>query len=319
MELNSFLLQLSSVTELVGTAITIIVVLVIVAYSIRVIREYQRAVVFRLGRLVGAKGPGLIFLVPIIDRAIIVDLRVVTLDVPKQKIITMDNVTVDVDAVVYLRVNEPNNAVVKVNDYRLASSLLSQTTLRDLIGQTTFDDILSKREELNKRMQAILDAATDPWGVKVSSVAIRDVSLPENMHRAIAKQAEAERERRSRIIIAEGELTAAEKMEQAANFYTRNMAAMRLRELQTWTEIARERNMIVVTGQQGDSKDLGTLLGMIREKAPTTERVNEDTLRTIVREELINLSTGRKVGTDDIDSTIRDRSKVERQQDKEVA
>jgi regulator of protease activity HflC (stomatin/prohibitin superfamily) len=319
MELNSFLLQLSSVTELVGTAITIIAVLVIVAYSIRVIREYQRAVVFRLGRLVGAKGPGLIFLVPIIDRAIIVDLRVVTLDVPKQKIITMDNVTVDVDAVVYLRVNEPNNAVVKVNDYRLASSLLSQTTLRDLIGQTTFDDILSKREELNKRMQAILDAATDPWGVKVSSVAIRDVSLPENMHRAIAKQAEAERERRSRIIIAEGELTAAEKMEQAANFYTRNMAAMRLRELQTWTEIARERNMIVVTGQQGDSKDLGTLLGMIREKAPTTERVNEDTLRTIVREELINLSTGRKVGTDDIDSTNRDRSKVERQQDKEVA
>jgi regulator of protease activity HflC (stomatin/prohibitin superfamily) len=319
MELNSFLLQLSSVTELVGTAITIIAVLVIVAYSIRVIREYQRAVVFRLGRLVGAKGPGLIFLVPIIDRAIIVDLRVVTLDVPKQKIITMDNVTVDVDAVVYLRVNEPNNAVVKVNDYRLASSLLSQTTLRDLIGQTTFDDILSKREELNKRMQAILDAATDPWGVKVSSVAIRDVSLPENMHRAIAKQAEAERERRSRIIIAEGELTAAEKMEQAANFYTRNMAAMRLRELQTWTEIARERNMIVVTGQQGDSKDLGTLLSMIREKAPTTERVNEDTLRTIVREELINLSTGRKVGTDDIDSTNRDRSKVERQQDKEVA
>jgi regulator of protease activity HflC (stomatin/prohibitin superfamily) len=319
MELNTFLLQLSSVTELVGTAITIIAVLVIVAYSIRVIREYQRAVVFRLGRLVGAKGPGLIFLVPIIDRAIIVDLRVVTLDVPKQKIITMDNVTVDVDAVVYLRVNEPNNAVVKVNDYRLASSLLSQTTLRDLIGQTTFDDILSKREELNKRMQAILDAATDPWGVKVSSVAIRDVSLPENMHRAIAKQAEAERERRSRIIIAEGELTAAEKMEQAANFYTRNMAAMRLRELQTWTEIARERNMIVVTGQQGDSKDLGTLLAMIREKAPTTERVNEDTLRTIVREELMNLSTGRKVGTDDIDSTNRDRSRVERQQDKEVA
>lgn len=293
--IGSFLLQLSSLAELAGTAITIIVILVIVAYSIRVIREYQRAVVFRLGRLLGAKGPGLIFLIPIIDRAVIVDLRVVTLDVPKQKIITMDNVTVDVDAVVYLRVNEPNNAVVKVNDYRLASSLLSQTTLRDLIGQTTFDDILSKREELNKRMQEILDAATDPWGVKVSSVAIRDVSLPENMHRAIAKQAEAERERRSRIIIAEGELTAAEKMEQAANFYTRNMAAMRLRELQTWTEIARERNMIVVTGGQGDSKDMGTLLGMIRERTPTTQQLDEDTLRTIVREELINLTAGRGV------------------------
>ncbi|MDQ3909576.1 MAG: slipin family protein [Thermoproteota archaeon] len=303
MELSSFLLQLSSVTQLVGIAITIIIVLVIVAYSIRVIREYQRAVVFRLGRLVGARGPGLIFLVPIIDRAIIVDLRVVTLDVPKQKIITMDNVTVDVDAVVYLRVNEPNNAVVKVNDYRLASSLLSQTTLRDLIGQTTFDDILSKREELNKRMQEILDAATDPWGVKVSSVAIRDVSLPENMHRAIAKQAEAERERRSRIIIAEGELTAAEKMEQAANFYTRNMAAMRLRELQTWTEVARERNMIVVTGQQGDSKDLATLLGMIKERAPTVQHVDEDMLRTIVREELINLTTSGRINIGDIDNT----------------
>jgi regulator of protease activity HflC (stomatin/prohibitin superfamily) len=320
MELSSFLLQLSSVTQLAVTAITIIVVLVIVAYSIRVIREYQRAVVFRLGRLIGAKGPGLVFLVPIIDRAVIVDLRVVTLDVPKQKIITMDNVTVDVDAVVYLRVNEPNNAVVKVNDYRLASSLLSQTTLRDVIGKTTFDDILSKREELNKRMQVILDAATDPWGVKVSSVAIRDVSLPENMHRAIAKQAEAEREKRSRIIIAEGELTAAEKMEQAANFYTRNMAAMRLRELQTWTEIAREKNMIVVTGQQGDSKDIGALLGIIRERTPTTERVDEDALRTIVREELINLTTARRVNTDDTGgSNNRRQSKGERQEDKEGA
>jgi regulator of protease activity HflC (stomatin/prohibitin superfamily) len=289
MDFSSLFLQLSTVTELAGTAITIIIALIIIAYSIRVIREYQRAVVFRLGRLLGAKGPGLIFLIPIIDRAVIVDLRVMTLDVPKQKIITMDNVTVDVDAVVYLRVNEPNNAVVKVNDYRMASSLLSQTTLRDLIGQTTFDDILSKREELNKRMQEILDAATDPWGVKVSSVAIRDVSLPENMHRAIAKQAEAERERRSRIIIAEGELTAAAKMEQAANFYTRNMAAMRLRELQTWTEVARERNMIVVTG--GDSSDMGALLGMIKERTPTTEKLDEDKLRTIVRQELINLTT----------------------------
>src|SRR5215210_7991157 len=317
MELSSFLLQLSSVTQLAVTAITIIVVLVIVAYSIRVIREYQRAVVFRLGRLIGAKGPGLVFLVPIIDRAVIVDLRVVTLDVPKQKIITMDNVTVDVDAVVYLRVNEPNNAVVKVNDYRLASSLLSQTTLRDVIGKTTFDDILSKREELNKRMQVILDAATDPWGVKVSSVAIRDVSLPENMHRAIAKQAEAEREKRSRIIIAEGELTAAEKMEQAANFYTRNMAAMRLRELQTWTEIARERNMIVVTGAQGDSKDMGALLGIIRERTPTTKQLDEDTLRTIVRQELINLTALR--GNTETGSSSRPLSKGEGQEDQGVA
>ena len=315
MDISSLLLQLSSITQLAGTAITIIVIVVIVAYSIRVIREYQRAVVFRLGRLIGAKGPGLIFLIPIIDRAVIVDLRVVTLDVPKQKIITLDNVTVDVDAVVYLRVNEPNNAVVRVNDYLMASSLLSQTTLRDLIGQTTFDDILSKREELNKRMQEILDAATDPWGVKVSSVAIRDVSLPENMHRAIAKQAEAERERRSRIIIAEGELTAAEKMEQAANFYTRSMAAMRLRELQTWTEIARERNMIVVTG--GDSKDLGALLGMIKERTPTTEQLDEDRLRTIVRQELVNLTAER--GTIDTGSSNRRLSHGARQGDQEAA
>jgi regulator of protease activity HflC (stomatin/prohibitin superfamily) len=318
MDISSLLLQLSSVTEMAGTAITIIIVIIIITYSIRVIREYQRAVVFRLGRLLGAKGPGLIFLIPIIDKAVIVDLRVVTLDVPKQNIITMDNVTVDVDAVVYLRVNEPNNAVVKVNDYRLASSLLSQTTLRDLIGQTTFDDILSKREVLNKRMQEILDAATDPWGVKVSSVAIRDVSLPENMHRAIAKQAEAEREKRSRIIIAEGELIAAEKMEQAANFYTRNMSAMRLRELQTWTEIARERNMIVVTGGQGnDSSGMGALLGMIKERTPTTEQLNEDKLRTLVRQELMNLTAGR--GTTDSGGTNRRLSRSERQQDEEVA
>lgn len=316
MDISSLLLQLSSVTELAGIAISLIIVIIIIAYSIRVIREYQRAVVFRLGRLLGAKGPGLIFLIPIIDRAVIVDLRVVTLDVPKQKIITMDNVTVDVDAVVYLRVNEPNNAVVKVNDYRMASSLLSQTTLRDLIGQTTFDDILSRREDLNKRMQEILDAATDPWGVKVSSVAIRDVSLPENMHRAIAKQAEAERERRSRIIIAEGELTAAEKMEQAANFYTRNMAAMRLRELQTWTEVARERNMIVVTGGQGNdnSNDIGALLGMIKERTPTTEQLDEDRLRTIVRQELINLAGAR--GNIDTGSSNRSPlSQGERQRD----
>ena len=318
MDISSLLLQLSSVTEMAGTVITIIIAIIIITYSIRVIREYQRAVVFRLGRLLGAKGPGLIFLIPIIDKAVIVDLRVVTLDVPKQNIITMDNVTVDVDAVVYLRVNEPNNAVVKVNDYRLASSLLSQTTLRDVIGKTTFDDILSKREELNKRMQVILDAATDPWGVKVSSVAIRDVSLPENMHRAIAKQAEAEREKRSRIIIAEGELIAAEKMEQAANFYTRNMSAMRLRELQTWTEIARERNMIVVTGGQGnDSNDMGALLGMIKERTPTTEQLDEDKLRTLVRQELTNLTAGR--GTTDSGGTNRRLSRSERQRDEEVA
>ena len=281
-------LQLSF-PEMVGVAIVVIIFLVIMAAAIRIIREYERAVVFRLGRLIGAKGPGLILLIPFIDKAIKVDLRVVTLDVPKQKIITLDNVTVDVDAVVYLRVSDPNNAVVKVNNYLMASSMLAQTTLRDLIGQTSFDDILSKREELNKKMQVILDIATDPWGVKVSSVAIRDVSLPENMHRAIAKQAEAEREKRGRIIIAEGELTAAEKMAQAADFYTRNIAAMRLRELQTWTEIARERNMIVVTGSGGDQRDLGSLLGIIKERTPVGQQVDEKRIRNVVREEFASL------------------------------
>jgi regulator of protease activity HflC (stomatin/prohibitin superfamily) len=295
-----------SVAETIGIAIVVIVILVIIASSIRIIREYERAVVFRLGRLIGAKGPGLIILIPFIDRAIKVDLRVLTLDVPKQKIITLDNVTVDVDAVIYFRVNEPNNAVVKVNDYRLASSLLSQTTLRDLIGQASFDDLLSKREELNRRMQEILDAATDPWGVKVSSVAIRDVSLPENMHRAIAKQAEAEREKRGRIIIAEGELVAAEKMTQAANFYTKNMAAMRLRELQTWTEIARERNMIVVTGGGADNNtDLGSLLGIIKERTPAMEQFDEKKMREAVRQELAALFSDRNT----LDRLLRRRSK----------
>src|SRR5918996_2776131 len=283
------LLQLSF-GEYLGIAIGIIIMIIIIASAIRIVREYERAVVFRLGRLIGAKGPGLIILVPIVDKAVKVDLRVITLDVPKQKIITLDNVTVDVDAVVYLRVNEPVNAVVKVNDYLVASSLLSQTTLRNLLGQTSFDDILAKREELNKRIQEILDAETDPWGVKVTSVNIRDVSLPENMHRAIAKQAEAEREKRGRIIIADGELKAAEKMAQAANFYTKNIAALRLRELQTWTEIAREKNMIVVTG--GETNDLGALLGIIKERTPGSRDLEEDIVKKIVKEEFVNLVKG---------------------------
>lgn len=287
---ESLLLQLSF-AEYIGVAIAVIVMVVIIASAIRIVREYERAVVFRLGRLIGAKGPGLILLVPIVDKAVKVDLRVITLDVPKQKIITLDNVTVDVDAVVYLRVNEPINAVIKVNDYLVASSLLAQTTLRNLLGQITFDDILAKREELNKKIQEILDTETDPWGVKVASVNIRDVSLPENMHRAIAKQAEAEREKRGRIIIADGELKAAEKMMQAANFYTKNISALRLRELQTWTEIAREKNMIVVTGSR-ESNDLGPLLGMIKEKTPISQELDENTIRKTVQDEFSKLIQG---------------------------
>lgn len=244
-----------------------IVVFIIVASflraSLRIVREYERAVMFRLGRLLGTKGPGLFFRIPIIDVFRVVDLRIITFDVPKQRIITKDNVSVDVDAVVYYRVFDPQKSVVSVEDYVTATNLLSQTTLRDVLGQVELDDLLSRREELGKRLTSILDVSTDPWGVKVTSVAIKDVTLPEEMQRAIAKQAEAERERRSRIIIAEGEYQAANKMREAALMYEKTPMAMRLRELQTMTEIAREKNLIVVT-TTGTGTDLATLLGLVK-------------------------------------------------------
>lgn len=243
----------------------LIIILIILGSSIKIVREYERVVVFRMGRLLGAKGPGIIIVIPFIDRTRIVDLRLLTLDVPKQRIITRDNISVDVDAVVYFRVADPTYAVVKVADYILASSLLSQTTLRDVIGQVEFDDLLIRRDELNKRLQTILDEITDAWGMKVTGVAIRDAAIPESMQRAIAKQAEAERERRSRVIIADGELQAAQKMADAARSYSESPAALRLRELQTWTEIAREKNLIIVT--EGSSAGIGTIIGMAREVA----------------------------------------------------
>ncbi|MCL7382691.1 MAG: slipin family protein [Thaumarchaeota archaeon] len=240
----------------------LIFIIIIISSSIKIVTEYERVVIFRVGRLKGAKGPGLVIILPIIDRRRIIDLRLLTMDVPKQRIITKDNVTVDVDAVVYFRVSDPIAAAVKVKDYVMASSLLAQTTLRDVIGQVELDELLSKREELSKRVQAILDELTEAWGVKVTAVAIRDVIIPEAMQRAMAKQAEAERERRSRVIMAEGELEAAKKMAEAAEYYTKSPIALRLRELQTWSEIAREKNMIVVT--ESTSSQLGTLLGVIK-------------------------------------------------------
>jgi regulator of protease activity HflC (stomatin/prohibitin superfamily) len=278
------LLQIPSVDAIAGVIVGIII-LIIIALSIKVIREYERLVVFTLGRLLGARGPGVVIILPVIDRFRKIDLRVLTLDIPKQRIITKDNVTVDVDAVVYFRVNDANQAVVKVQDYVVATSLLSQTTLRDVLGQVEFDELLTKREELNKRLQVILDEFTDPWGVKVSAVSIKDVAIAVEMQRAIAKQAEAEREKRSRIIMAEGELIASEKMSQAAEYYTKNIAAMRLRELQTWAEIAREKNMIVVTGQ--DSGNLGPLLGIVKEKIQSSgmQQKNDSNTRAMIREE----------------------------------
>jgi regulator of protease activity HflC (stomatin/prohibitin superfamily) len=230
--------------------VIVIFLLLIISSSIKIMAEYQRIVVFRLGRLLGIKGPGLVFIIPIIDSIIKLDLRTRVIDVPKQRVITEDNVTVDVDAVVYFRVTDPQKSVVEVQRYDVATSLLAQTTLRDVLGQKTLDELLSKREELNKSLQTIIDQGTDPWGIKVSNVTIRDVALPEEMLRAIAKQAEAEREKRSRIIIAEGELQASEKMSDAAKNYQKTPAALRLRELQTLAEIAREKNLIVVPGAE---------------------------------------------------------------------
>ena len=291
MSISGLLLQVPPAETFAGVAVGIII-LIILASSIKVVREYERVVVFRLGRLIGGKGPGVVIILPVIDRMRKIDLRVLTLDIPKQRIITKDNVTVDVDAVVYFRVNDANQAVVKVQDYILATSLLSQTTLRDVLGQVEFDELLTKREELNKRLQAILDEVTDPWGVKVSAVSIKDVAIAVEMQRAIAKQAEAEREKRSRIIMAEGELIASEKMSQAAEFYTKNMAAMRLRELQTWAEIAREKNMIVVTG--GDSGNLGPLLGIVKEKMQGSDKPDTDKIRVLIRDEIRDMFEAKK-------------------------
>lgn len=225
---------------------------IFLALAIKITREYERAILFRLGRFVGVRGPGLFFIIPIIDSIVKVDLRTIVADVPKQRIVTKDNVTVDVDAVVYCKVADPQRAILQVENYLAATMLLAQTTLRDVIGQVELDHLLTKRDELNKRLQEILDLATDAWGIKVTGVTIKDVSLPESMLRAIAKQAEAERERRSRIIMAEGELQASKKMAEAARLYSEVPIALKLRELQTLSEIAREKNLIVVpTGWEG--------------------------------------------------------------------
>jgi regulator of protease activity HflC (stomatin/prohibitin superfamily) len=242
-----------------------IFLLILLASAIKVVREYQRIVIFRLGRLFGMKGPGLVIVIPLIDRKVLVDLRTLAVDVPRQRVVTRDNVSVEVDAVVYYRVDDPIQAVIKVQNFIMATNLLAQTTLRDVVGQVDLDDLLSRREELNRKIQALLDIATDPWGIKVSAVTIRDVNLPENMIRAIAKQAEAERERRSRVIMAEGEFQAAQKMRDAAELYETTPTALRLRELQTLAEIARERNMIVVT--PASEQAVGLVTGLSKASA----------------------------------------------------
>ncbi len=250
-----------------SSLIALLVVLIILSQAIKIVREYERVVIFRLGRFSGVKGPGIFLIIPIIDRVMLIDLRVVTIDVAKQVVITRDNVTVDVDAVIYYRVIDPSKAIIQVENYRMATSLLAQTTLRDVLGQIDLDDLLSKREELNKKLQAILDQHTDPWGIKVTAVTLRDVSLPEEMLRAIAKQAEAEREKRARIILAEGEFQASKTMTEAAKLYGEAPVAIKLRELQTLAEIAREKNLIVVTsgGEVGTSDVVGLTAALGKE------------------------------------------------------
>ncbi|MDD4052913.1 MAG: slipin family protein [candidate division Zixibacteria bacterium] len=229
-----------------GMLTIIFVVILIIAYAIRILREYERGVIFRLGRLVGAKGPGLILLIPVIDKMVKVSLRVVTMDVPEQDIITRDNVTVRVNAVIYFRVMDPVKAIIAVEDFLYATSMMSQTTLRAVLGQVELDTLLSERDKLNDKLQKIIDEDTEPWGIKVTKVEVKNVDLPQEMQRAIARQAEAERERRAKVIHAEGELQAATKLRQAADEIAKQPSAMQLRFLQTLTEIATEKNSTIV-------------------------------------------------------------------------
>ncbi len=229
-----------------GFLFLIIFVIILAASAIKILREYERGVIFRLGRLIGAKGPGIIFIIPGVDKLLRISLRTVTLDIPPQDVITRDNISIKVNAVVYFRVIDPNRAVVEVENYLYATQQLAQTTLRSVVGQADLDELLSQREKINITLQDILDKHTEPWGIKVSLVETKQVDLPEEMRRAIARQAEAERERRAKIIHAEGEYQAAEKLAQAANVISTNPAALQLRFLQTLTEIATEKNSTTI-------------------------------------------------------------------------
>jgi regulator of protease activity HflC (stomatin/prohibitin superfamily) len=228
------------------TAFGYIMAVPLFPFAVRIVQEYERGVIFRLGRLVGARGPGLFFILPFVERMVKVDLRIVTMDVPRQDVITQDNVTVKVDAVVYFRVVRPDEAVTKVLDYFRATSLVAQTTLRSVLGQSDLDELLSKRDELNQRLQHIIDDATEPWGIKVTIVEVRDVALPADMINAMSRQAQAERERRAKVIHAEGEFEASKRLAEAGSVMASEPVTLQLRYLQTLTEIASERNSTVV-------------------------------------------------------------------------
>ena len=231
------------------TTVIILFVIIILASAIRILREYERGVIFRLGRLIGnegVKGPGLILLIPFIDKMVKVSLRTIVFDVPPQDVITQDNVSIKVNAVVYFRVVEPQKAIVQVENFLAATSQISQTTLRSVLGQSELDDLLSQRDKINHKLQQIIDTNTEPWGVKVTNVEVKQIDLPQEMQRAMAKQAEAERERRSKVIAAEGEFQASQRLSDAAKILSENSSALTLRYLQTLREIATEKNSTTI-------------------------------------------------------------------------
>jgi regulator of protease activity HflC (stomatin/prohibitin superfamily) len=222
--------------------VLIVAIIILILWAIKIVTEYERGVIFRFGKYVGVRGPGLIIVIPMIEQMRRMDLRTITLDVPSQEVITRDNVTIRVNAVVYFRVLHPDKAVIQVKNFVTATSQIAQTTLRSVLGEHELDELLAQREKINQNLQTIIDNQTDPWGIKVSVVEVKDVELPEGMKRAMARQAEAERERRGKIIAAEGEFQAAERLAQAADIISRNPAALQLRYLQTLVEIAAEKN-----------------------------------------------------------------------------
>jgi regulator of protease activity HflC (stomatin/prohibitin superfamily) len=227
-------------------SVIIAFLVIVIASALKILREYERAVIFRLGRLIGAKGPGLIFLIPIVDRMVRVSLRTVVMDVPEQDVITKDNVSLKVNAVVYFRVVQAEKAIVEVENFLFATSQLSQTTLRSVLGQSQLDELLAERERINQKLQMIIDSQTEPWGIKVSNVEVKHVDLPPEMQRAMARQAEAERERRAKVIHAEGEFQASKKLKEAADIIATEPIALQLRFLQTLTEVASEKNSTTI-------------------------------------------------------------------------
>ncbi len=264
--------------EIFGIFLLLIIIFTILSRSIRVVREWERIIILRLGRFVGTRGPGLIFLVPFVDRGLIVDMRLNTIDIPKQEVITKDNVTIKIDAVVYYRVIDPEKAVLRVREYNYAIAMLAQTTMRDVIGQIELDDVLTKRDEINKKIQSMIDEVTEAWGVKVSMVTLKAVELPEGMIRAMAYQAEAERIRRARIIEADAERSAAKILSEAALIYESHPIALRLRELQTYVDIAKEKNVIIITeslGARTASEAIATALAAQKASASISQEAKK--------------------------------------------